>query len=399
VGAKVFGVLGNRDYRLIFLSQLCMLTATGLAAIGFYLAAFAVSGWNSGAVVGISIAARTVVSHFGGALALSAVRRLPFRLSFILSGAALVIPATLTLVVASAWQIVVALFLLEVASTAFGAAFRGAALSTLRSDADRKHSANLVSLATNLEPAVTPLVALLLLGIAGAEALMIGSSAAVLASMILVLFAGLPNSMSYPPSKGSVVGLRAWPGLIRGRSFRGMIALNIVFAAAASMVLVNTPVFAMAAFGRSGEAVAIALAVFGFGSIAGIVLAPQMAARIPGTAVALFGAALVSSGLFIGSIVDAFGGLLVLWFALGVGCSLAQVPIGQFIELSNGVEDRALLRKARITMLGLFWIVLGPITGLLGSGTNLSFTFAVLGMLACMATFAAAGALRLPKVQ
>lgn len=83
--------------------------------------------------------------------------------------------------------------------------------------------------------------------------------------------------------------------------------MNIVFVAAASMILVNTPVLAMAVFGRSEVAVAIALAVFGFGSIAGIVLALQISARIPASATALFGAALVSSGLFIGSLADAFG--------------------------------------------------------------------------------------------
>lgn len=222
---------------------------------------------------------------------------------------------------------------------------------------------------------------------------MIGSYATILASIILAIFADLPRSMSPIPSKGQ---MRAGLDLLRDRSFRGIIAMNIVFVAAASMVLVNTPVLAMAVFGRSEVAVAIALAVFGFGSIAGIVLALQISARIPASATALFGAALVSSGLFIGSLADAFGGLLILWFVLGVGCSLAQLPIGQFIERSSRAEDRVLLRRCRVAMLGLCWIVMAPMAGLIGSGANLSFAFVVLGLLAIMAAFAAAGNVSMP---
>ncbi|MFG1423138.1 hypothetical protein [Roseixanthobacter liquoris] len=82
--AKVLDVLENHAYRFIFLLQVCMLIATGQAAVGFYLAAFALAGWSSGVVLGIAIAARMAVSHFGGALAPAVLRRLAPRLSFLL---------------------------------------------------------------------------------------------------------------------------------------------------------------------------------------------------------------------------------------------------------------------------------------------------------------------------
>lgn len=47
-------------------------------------------------------------------------------------------------------------------------------------------------------------------------------------------------------------------------------------------------------------------------------------------------------------------------------------------------------------MLGLCWIVMAPMAGLIGSGANLSFAFVVLGLLAIMAAFAAAGNVSMP---
>lgn len=390
--AHIAAVMAIQSYRHVFIAQICILLGTSLAAICFYLRSFEVSGWNSGAILGFAIAGKMAVSSFGGAIAPKFVQRFSPRCSFLLFTGLSAGIIALTSVLGAGWQIIGAMLLLEAASTGFGATFRSTVPAIIGVDADLKGSTDLLRLATNIEPALTPLIAVSLLGLAGLEVLIAGAIAATLTSASLIVFATLPSEMKRLPQQGLIATLRARPQPLRSQSFRAMIALNIVFVAATSIVLVNSTVLTMGALSRDEIAVAIALAIFGIGSLGGIILARHLSMRAAGAAVMLFGATLVSASLFIGTLVDAFGGLLVLWFALGLGCSLAQVPLWQFIERQKRPDDRTVLRKAMIASAGLSWIVIAPIAGMLGAVTNLSFTFAVLGMLSVMATFAAAGA-------
>ncbi|MEP9369968.1 MFS transporter [Xanthobacter sp. VNH20] len=391
VAARLAGVFAIRSYRYILIAQLCSIFATSLAAISLYLRSFEISGWSSGATLGFAIAVRMAISNLGGMVAPRLVQGIPPRPLFLFSAGLLVLIIASPLVLESAWQLVGAMVLLELAATAFGMAFRGTVPLVVGNNEDLKASSDILQLATNLEPAVTPSIAALLLGLVGFDALVGLAAAATVASAALIIFARLPAEMMPPRGVGHPAKGLARSGLLRTRSFRGMIALNIVLVAASSMVLVNTPVLTLGAFNRGEVFVAIALAVFGIGSLGGLILAPRLSARIPGSAVMLFGAALVSASLFIGTLADAFGGVIVLWFALGAGCSLSQVPLSQYIQQQKSPADRIALRRGVIASSGLCWLIVAPIAGMLGAGTNLSFTFAVLGLLSVLATFAAAG--------
>lgn len=61
--ANILSVLANRSYRYLFISQICSLLASSMAVIGLYLTAFAVSGWDAGAAIGLALAVKMAAAN------------------------------------------------------------------------------------------------------------------------------------------------------------------------------------------------------------------------------------------------------------------------------------------------------------------------------------------------
>jgi len=103
----------------------------------------------------------------------------------------------------------------------------------------------------------------------------------------------------------------------------------------------------------------------------------------------LAGASVLAVGLFIGAWVPSYGLLLPLWFALGLGYSLAQTPSGRLLRRSSHPEDRPALFAAQFALSHACWLFTYPLAGWIGAKVSLPFTFVALGLVATAAVLAA----------
>ncbi|MBP0500558.1 MFS transporter, partial [Mycobacterium tuberculosis] len=85
---------------------------------------------------------------------------------------------------------------------------------------------------------------------------------------------------------------------------------------------------------------ALALAAFGGGSMLAALLLPRLLETVPDRRAMLAGVVVLFAGLLAGVAVPSFVPLLVLWFLLGLGYSVAQTPSGRLLRRSAHAEDR-----------------------------------------------------------
>jgi MFS family permease len=156
------------------------------------------------------------------------------------------------------------------------------------------------------------------------------------------------------------------------------------------MVVVNTVVLVQARFRLNDEATALALAVFGAGSVLGALVLPRLLEAIPDRTAMLAGGGVVAGGLLGGILLPGYGVLLPLWFGLGIGCSVAQTPAGALLRRSAAREDRQYLYAAQFALVHACLLLTYPLAGWLGAGAGLKVDFAVLGLIAGVAVLAAA---------
>ena len=161
------------------------------------------------------------------------------------------------------------------------------------------------------------------------------------------------------------------------------------------MVIVNTVVIVQAILHRPQNDVAVALGLFGGGSMVAALLLPRVLDRLPDRTVMLPAAGLLGVVL-LAFAATTWGGvigwpmLLATWLVLGVGYSAAQTPTGRLLRRSATPEDRPAVFAAQFALSHVAWLVTYPLAGWLGAEAGMPVTLAVLGMLTLGAIAAAA---------
>ena len=155
------------------------------------------------------------------------------------------------------------------------------------------------------------------------------------------------------------------------------------------MVIVNTVVLVQAQFGLSQRLTALALGLFGGGSMIGALVLPRLLDKIPDRTAMLAGASILIVGLFAGSLLTSFYMLLPLWFLIGLGYSLAQTPSGRLLRRSSQPEDRPSLFAAQFALSHACWLLTYPIAGWVGAKAGLPITFVTLAVIGTAATLIA----------
>jgi len=382
-------VLANRTYRHLFLAQVIALIGTGLATVALGLLAYDLAGADAGAVLGTALAIKMIAYVGVAPVAAAFAERLPRRtmlvgLDLVRAVVALALPF-----VTQIWEIYVLIFVLQSASAAFTPTFQATIPDVLPDEKDYTRALSLSRLAYDLESVVSPMLAAALLTVIGFHSLFAGTVVGFLASAALVVSVLLPSPI--PTERRGIYdrttrGLRVYLATPR---LRGLLALNLAVAAASAMVIVNTVVLVQAQFGLGQSSTALALAAFGGGSMIAALLLPRLLDTIPDRNAMLAGASVLAVGLFVGAWVPSYGLLLPLWFALGLGYSLAQTPSGRLLRRSSHPEDRPALFAAQFALSHACWLVTYPLAGWIGAKVSLPFTFAALGLVATAAVLAA----------
>jgi predicted MFS family arabinose efflux permease len=363
-------VLRNTTYRHLFLAQIIALLGTGLATVALGLLAFDLAGANAGAVLGTALAIK-MVAYIGVAPVASAfAERLPRKtvlvaLDLIRAAVALVLPF-----VTQIWQIYILIFVLQSASAAFTPTFQATIPDVLPDEEQYTRALSLSRLAYDMESLVSPALAALLLSVVSYHALFGGTVIGFVASAILVVSAVLPRA-KVATKRGiydrTTRGLRIYLATPR---LQGLLALNLAIAAGSAMVIVNTVVLVQSKFGLSQTFTAAALATFGTGSMLVALMLPIVLEHLPERRVMLGGAMVIAAGLLLGFVAAQwYSTLVVLWFVLGLGYSLAQTPSGR-------------LFAAQFALSHACWLITYPLAGWLGAKAGLSTSFLVLGAVA-----------------
>jgi MFS family permease len=133
-----------------------------------------------------------------------------------------------------------------------------------------------------------------------------------------------------------------------------------------------------ARLGLSEEAVALAFAGFGAGSIVAAFLLPRILDRLDDRPVMIGGAALMVAGVALVPLVASLAALIALWALIGFGFSLTQTPIGRIVNRSAREADRGAVFAAQFALSHACWLVTYPLAGWIGAGAGLSVAALVL---------------------
>ena len=288
------------------------------------------------------------------------------------------------------WQVYVLIFALQSASAAFTPTFQATIPDVLPDEREYTRALSLSRLAYDLESVVSPMLAAVLLTVISFHTLFAGTAIGFLASAALVVSVMLPGPR--PTERRGIYdrttrGLRIYLATPR---LRGLFALSLAVSAAGAMAIVNTVVFVQGTFGLDERATALALAVFGGGSMLAALALPCLLDNMSDRTVMLSAAAGLFAALLLGALVRSYPLLLALWFVIGVAYSATQTPSGRLLRRSAAPEDRPALFAAQFALSHACWLITYPLAGWLGAKVGLSATFVVLAALAAAAVVAAA---------
>ncbi|ELT51239.1 MFS transporter [Brucella intermedia] len=381
----MLAILGNRTYRHLFLAQIIALIGTGLATVALGLLAFELAGENAGAVLGTALAIK-MIAYVGVAPVASAfTERVPRRamlvaLDLVRAGVAVLLPF-----VTEIWQVYVLIFVLQSASAAFTPTFQATIPDILPDEKEYTRALSLSRLAYDLESVASPMLAAALLAFISFHSLFAGTVIGFLISAALVVSVVLPSPK---PSKPRGIYDRTTRGIriyLATPRLRGLLAISLAVASAGALVIVNTVVYVQAVYGLDNQAMALALAAFGGGSMVAALALPKLLDSIPDRTAMLAGASLLTVGTLAAAALPGYGWLLPLWFVLGVGYSTAQTPSGRLLRRSANPEDRPALFAAQFALSHACWLIAYPLAGWAGAALGLPLTAIILAALAAVA--------------
>lgn len=374
----MLSTLRNPTFRHLFAAQLVALIGTGLATVALGLLAWQLAGDNAGAVLGTALAIKMVAYVTLAPVAAAIAERLPRRaflvaLDLIRAGVIACLPF-----VDQVWQIYVLIFFLQAASAGFTPAFQAVIPDVLKDEDDYTNALSLLRLAEDLEQLASPMIAALLLTVVSFPVLFAGTVVGFVASALLVVTAHLPDRVRAENSHfwaDVTKGIRIYT---RTPRLRGLMVMEAAVAAAGAMVYVNTVVLVQARLGLGEQAVALAFAGFGAGSMLAAFLLPRILDRLADRPVMIGGAALMVAGVALVPLVGSLTALIVLWAVIGFGFSLTQTPIGRIINRSAREADRGAVFAAQFALSHACWLVTYPLAGWIGAGAGLTAAALVL---------------------
>jgi MFS family permease len=378
-------ILENRTYRHLFLAQVIALVGTGLATVALGLLAFELAGAEAGAVLGTALAIK-MIAYVGVAPVASAfAERVPRRAMLVALDLVRAAVAVFLPFVTEIWQVYVLIFVLQSASAAFTPTFQATIPDILPDEKEYTRALSLSRLAYDLESVVSPMLAAALLAFISFHSLFAGTVIGFLVSAALVISVVLPSPK---PSKPRGIYDRTTRGIriyLATPRLRGLLAINLAVASAGALVIVNTVVYVQAVYGLDNQAMALALAAFGGGSMVAALALPKLLDSIPDRTAMLGGASLLAVGTLAAAALPGYGWLLPLWFLLGVGYSTAQTPSGRLLRRSANPEDRPALFAAQFALSHACWLIAYPLAGWAGATLGLPMTAIILAALAAVA--------------
>ncbi|MEV6276349.1 MFS transporter [Nocardia sp. NPDC051832] len=379
----------HRDYLRLFTAQVSGLFGTGLTTVALGLLAYELAGSSAAAVLGTALTIKMVVYVTVAPIVGAYAHRLPrrsFLTSLHLVRAAIVLALPF---VDQIWQIYVLIAILQTASAAYTPTYQAIIPDILPDEREYTRALSAAQLATTMETLLSPMLAAAALMLISFHWLFVGTAIGFAISAALVLGTRIPAAGA--ATAGSfreriTVGMRIFAATPR---LRGLLGLNLVVAAAGSVIMVNTVNYVRDILGGTQSGVAMLLAANGFGTMLVALALPRVLDRIDARSVMLTGAATLLLGLTAAlALSTADSGdwrryaALAIWSTIGAGTAAILTPTGQILRRSARPTDRPALFAAQFSLSHLAWLITYPIAGWLTTTTGFTVTWLTLLTLA-----------------
>ena len=376
-------VLAIPAYRRLFSAQIVALFGTGLATVALGLLAYDLAGPDAGAVLATALTIKMTMYVVIAPLAAAYVDRLPRR-TFLAALDAVRAAVVLALpFITEVWQIYALIAVLQSASAAFTPTFQAVIPDIVTDEADYTRALSASQVAYTMESLLSPVLAAVALTFMSFNWLFVGTSVGFVVSALLVLVTNIPNAR---PSSHTNAWDRAASGIklfARTPRLRGILAFNLVVAAAGSIVVVNTVNYVRDTLNGSQTDVAWMLAASGGGTLVVALLLPRVLDQVADRVVMATGAAVLVVGVASAVTLSAMGVVSsvatgAVWLLIGGGMALVVTPTGRVLRRS--VEPGALpeVFAAQFSLSHVAWLVTYPIAGWLGTSAGFTATWAVL---------------------
>ncbi|MFF5927868.1 MFS transporter [Streptomyces hydrogenans] len=376
-----------RDYRHLFGAQVIALFGTGLTTVALGLLAYDLAGPRAGIVLSTALTIKMVLYVVIAPLAAAYVDRLPRRtllvvLDVVRGAVVLALP-----LISEVWHVYVLIGLLQAASATFTPTFQAVIPDLVTDESAYTRALSASQVASTMESLLSPVLAAVALTFMSFDRLFLGTSAGFLVSAVLVLSTRIPDARPSSHTRAwdrATSGIRTFLGTPR---LRGIMALNLVVAAAGSIVVVNTVNHVRDGLGGSQSDVAWMLAASGGGTLLAALVLPRVLDRVAARPVMTTGAgvlvgattaaaALVATGL------TTWTGTAIVWTVIGIGMALIITPTGKVLRASVPRNAIPGTFAAQFSLSHLAWLITYPLAGRLGSEGNLTVTWSVLAALA-----------------
>ncbi len=393
----MLGILRHTDFRRLFLAQMAALVGTGLATVALALLAYELAGSKAGAVLGTALAIKMTVyvllAPVAGALVPPAKRKVVLiSLDVIRASVVLALPF-----VTEIWQIYLLIAVLQAASAGFTPLFQSLIPEVLSEERDYTRALSLSRIAYDLENLFSPALAAILLVWISFHGLFVGTSFGFALSAGLIVTTVFPTTVA--GNRREALGERMLRGMriyLRTPRLRGLLALNLCAAAGGAMVFVNTIVIVRELLGGDEQQLALALAVFGGGSMLAALLLPKALDRLPdrqvmlSSAIAMVVMLLTLTMLWVAlPSLRGWAMLLPAWGLMGIAYAGLVTPGGRLIRRSAHNEDLPSVFAAQFSFSHVCWLLAYPLAGWVGLKLGLGVALAALSGLAVVGLFVA----------
>ncbi|MCO1337681.1 MFS transporter [Kocuria polaris] len=402
----MLAVLSHGVYARLFGAQVVALLGTGLLTVALGLLAFDVAGGAAGVVMAAAMTIKMVAYVAVAPVVTALTTRVGRKQLLITANVVRALIALCLPLVGEAWQIYVLIFLLQSASATFTPAFQAVIPSVLPEERDYTRALSLSRLAYDLESLLSPVIAALLLTVAGYHDLFVGTVAGFALSAALVASARLP---AIDAASGTGFLDRLSQGarqFIARRELRSLLALDLVVASGTAMLIVNTVVLVRADLGRDQSDVALLLAAGGAGSMAVALAVPRLLDARPDRTLMLAGAALMPAALTATAATIRWGSgpsqwlaLIGLWFVVGAAASAVLTPSARLLTRNSGPEARGAVFTAQFSLSHACFLLTYPLAGGLGAVYGLSLAAVVLAGTCAVGAVLAFAAWREPSTR
>ncbi|MCL8250479.1 metalloregulator ArsR/SmtB family transcription factor [Aeromicrobium fastidiosum] len=387
--------LRSAPYRRLLGAQVVALLGTGLLTVALNLLAYDIAPGSAGAVVATALTVK-MVAYVGVAPAMAAiVAGLSPRVVLVGSDVVRVLVAATLPWVDQVWQVYVLIFVLQAASATFTPTYQALLPTVLPRKDDYTRALSFSRLAYDLEAVLSPLVAAVALVVVSYHGLFAGTAIGFVGSALLVLGSrqgagAVPVEASEPFRRRLTAGVRLFAGRPR---LRAVVALDLAAAGATATVLVNTVVVTRGTLGGGADSVAVALSVFGAGSMVVALALPRVLRRRSERQVMLGGAVAVTAALGAAVLVTSsptWPTLLVVWFVLGAAGSAVLTPTGQVITSAVSDAERPTAFAAHFSLSHACYLFAYPVAGWVGRAAGVPAATAALAVVAALAATVAA---------